>query len=547
MGFTTNGLTANGKTKHFQVSYDDAFVKQFGIDTANQFMAGIENDFLQLQKWFGGIELVFDYPLSVQLSIVGADGIAGAGWQNPADIVRIFYNPTILIQPDLNMTAADLRYLLVSELAEMFMVSQGKGWGNDGQGLVTPSDEGSKGEGLSRFLGAEWKILNGMGPVPPAHFDVTKDWLNSTREDFVHNNPDDTNPDKVTGCITLFLYFLKDQLGFDITSIIAAGSDTLANVYKKLTGKDDSFDAFSKLLNSHYPIGLTCDNKGDSVFPVPDLVNFVSPNQVSWVGNTASGVAYAPTADLFINHPALTTIHLDLASDVPGLVHIGDIKNNDTIAIDLSKKSFPIKITPQPSSFVKKIVTLSATYAGLTLNTRFEVVAPSGLTLPPLQIKPASTKDDSCTCWYQENHSETFSITNLDVIKDRRHLTYQWNITGATATQTNQPTLTLNIPVARTRVTITVTVKNDLGIQATGKLSFTTVNQIDGIRATMACRIHKTISTIKQLVPVPDPGDPVAKVVWKLDTVSLQSLEANASQLAESARSLNKAVVAGKI
>ena len=55
--------------------------------------------------------------------------------------------------------------------------------------------EGSKGEGLSKFLAIQFLIANGYGGAAPPGYDVTAIWLNSSRPDYVNNNPDDaTNP-----------------------------------------------------------------------------------------------------------------------------------------------------------------------------------------------------------------------------------------------------------------------------------------------------------------------------------------------------------------
>ena len=50
---------------------------------------------------------------------------------------------------------AYLRYLLIAEVTEIFMMTQGRGW-------FQGSDEGSKGEGLSRFLSGQFLAMNGF-------------------------------------------------------------------------------------------------------------------------------------------------------------------------------------------------------------------------------------------------------------------------------------------------------------------------------------------------------------------------------------------------
>ena len=77
--------------------------------------------------------------------------------------------------------------------------------------------------------------------MPYPGFNVAFLWLNppSARHDFVNNNPDDNKPDPVTGCTTLYLYYLHDQLGFPINAIIAAGASNLSGVYQNLVGASD--------------------------------------------------------------------------------------------------------------------------------------------------------------------------------------------------------------------------------------------------------------------------------------------------------------------
>src|SRR5205085_12159546 len=105
-------------------------------------------------------------------------------------------NLTITISNN-NINAVDMRYLLVSEMVEQFMRAQGKGWFGSGT-------EGSEGEGLSRFLAAQFLANNGFGN-PPAGFANSNTWLSSSRADFVNNiNTTDDGPDAITGCSLLF-------------------------------------------------------------------------------------------------------------------------------------------------------------------------------------------------------------------------------------------------------------------------------------------------------------------------------------------------------
>jgi hypothetical protein len=166
---------------------------------------------------------------------------------------------------------------VVCEVTEMFMASQGGTWFVNG-------GEGSKGEGLSRFLGAQFLLANNLSVAEASNFQVLPYWLYGDRPNWVDNNSDDHDPGPETGCTTCFIYYLHDQLGFNINDIIAAGAtgpivaevSTLADVYTKLTGRTDAWNSFFDLVQLHFPPGQGYAPAGDSLFPVPDLAGIRS-------------------------------------------------------------------------------------------------------------------------------------------------------------------------------------------------------------------------------------------------------------------------------
>src|SRR5580693_5216409 len=126
MGYTTAGLVNNGYTAHYAVSYDEALSPADGVQRANGLVAACEADFALMKGWFGGIDLVFGYPIPVQIA---AGPETGASWNDPAPIeVDFGAGPTVSLQPGNGQSVALLRYLLVSEVTEMFMLTQGQGW-----------------------------------------------------------------------------------------------------------------------------------------------------------------------------------------------------------------------------------------------------------------------------------------------------------------------------------------------------------------------------------------------------------------------------------
>jgi hypothetical protein len=376
MGFTSAGLANGGKTAHYQISYDTAFAGNTGLNLAAGLLAACEQDFNLMSGWFAGVGFEFSFPLPVQ--IVNAGG--GASWSDPPNISLPFgYSPTVTVNaldPPTAPSALFLRYLLVSEVTEMFMASQGKGW-SENASLFQGADEGSTGEGLSRFLGVQLNISAGSPPVPFPGFGVVPLWLNSPRPNFVDNNPDDNQPDVTTGCTTCFVYFLHNQLGFSIPAIVAAAAGSLAGVYQNLTGKNDAWTAFSTLVNSHYPTGFLYSPKGDNIFPVSALKQFFAPNQIT--------CGYNESTQVFIDTPALAEVHIQLTSDTPA---VASVPSSVTIPVGGQSATVTVSAPAIAGPFAPKMVNIHASYAGKTLTMAAEVVPPRviSVTLSPASV-----------------------------------------------------------------------------------------------------------------------------------------------------------------
>jgi hypothetical protein len=258
MALTNSLLTNSGITTHYNFQYDNSLsppLKPGGPEPArtNAVIAACENDFNLMTGWFGNIALDVNFPIVVNVT----QNSGGAAWSLRGG------NLTVTINPALGV-ASFIQYLLVAEMVEQFMRAQGLSWFGSGT-------EGSEGEGLSRFLAAQFLAVNGLGN-PPAGFANSNSWLSSpSRADNVNNiNPTDDGPDAITGCSLLFIYYLFTQLGFSINSIVAAGAPTLAGVYKKLTGDpSDPFPFFKQLLDWAYPGASTITGPNlDNPFPI---------------------------------------------------------------------------------------------------------------------------------------------------------------------------------------------------------------------------------------------------------------------------------------
>lgn len=251
MAFTTTGLTNGGATAHYQFQYDDSLSGGLEPARTNSVIAACESDFTLMSGWFGNIALDVNTPIPVNIT----PNSGGASWSLSGG------NLTVTIKPG-SGAASFVRYLLVAEMVEQFMRAQGLGWYGSGT-------EGSEGEGLSRFLAAQFLAVNGLGN-PPAGFTNSNAWLGSSRADFVNNiNTSDDGPDAATGCSLLFIYYLFSQLGFSINAIVAAGASTLGGVYRNLTGDNsDPFPFFKQLLDTAFP-GTSTITTGNLDNPFP--------------------------------------------------------------------------------------------------------------------------------------------------------------------------------------------------------------------------------------------------------------------------------------
>jgi hypothetical protein len=231
--------TLRGTTANFQVSYEDALGAN-GPILADAVLATCEADYAGLRTWFGGLA-----PGGLPFTLFVVTGTFGAYHASCA--------ATELHLAAFDGTNADLvRMLMVAEADEVMMAAQNVGW-----------DCGaSHGEGLSRVLSTE------RYPAQLNGFATAASWLDSSRPDWVTaTEPTDQNYVSI-GCATLFLNYLRHQLGYSLTAIVAAGAPTLAQVYTNLSGKTDAFAPFNTLLQQRFPAGQPSGLANDNPFPV---------------------------------------------------------------------------------------------------------------------------------------------------------------------------------------------------------------------------------------------------------------------------------------
>ena len=538
-------LPNNGRTQYFNFTYDpmlDMPDTLRGEGLAGDMMTYCDDDFALLKGWFSGRGLDMSFPINVSLTTVATDSagnptqyvggkwIGGGPWPlqvtiNIGQLAMASGTPLMLA-----------RYLLVAEVSEMFM----RAFAPYTLNPWFASGEGSKGEGLSRFLGQQFLLQTypGIASIPSltsGKWNVTELWLNSARINYIESNPDDSQPDDVTGCATLFLFYLHDQLGFRIEDIINAGAGTLSNVYENLTQLKFSYidpnkappdvwqnawPKFSSLVNAHYPANVTLSDGMksattsmmykpplDTIFPCCELDYLFVPAQATWV---LSGT------------PNLVTVGLDRESQVP--LPITFVSSDPTIISSLpvlpapqtppastpppvtisppsASVQLPLTVIQQVASFMTTSVTLTASYAGKSLQRTIVVVRPDSMGLPPLQID-TDRSTDICQR-FVENTPQTFHVMNLDVFADQSGLVFSWSVTGAVPDATNTPSLTISaLPVAGTTVTINVTVTNAQNLQAAGTVSFqTAANDLAAMTAELHCRITHIVNGALSLPP----------------------------------------------
>ncbi len=271
-------LVFAGGTAHYYFFYP-ANHADLGIQPAlvNEVMAHVEDDYALLEEWFGA-----SYPAIDNIYVQIYDGVGGGGLQLLDDgfgghilLVEIrdndFRNPESLRTMILHETAHAFEWQL--DIANGVDGSDDTGW------FFSDTLGGTRSETLCRFLHstflAEMLGAAGTGWLGRNAYGVTQLWLNSARADYVNSTATSSNsPSAITGCGVLFLYYLRDQLGYTIPQIIAAGglANTLQDIYETLTGDSgDPFPAFKGLLDGAYPSlvrsGIAGENP-ENPFPV---------------------------------------------------------------------------------------------------------------------------------------------------------------------------------------------------------------------------------------------------------------------------------------
>jgi len=229
--------TKRGSTANFTVFFDNSLGTN-GQNLADAVLANCEQDFSQLQAWFGGTAAG---PFNVFID-PGNNGGSHATCA-ATDLHCDAFSGT---------DGALVNLVNVAEADEVFMANQNVGW----------DCRASNGEGLSRVLARE------RYPAKLNGFATGASWLDSDRPDWVTNTEPTDVSGVSTGCATLFINYLRQQLGFNLFMIVQAGGATLAQTHINLTGSTDAFVPFAALLQQTFPPGVPSGLTNDNPFPV---------------------------------------------------------------------------------------------------------------------------------------------------------------------------------------------------------------------------------------------------------------------------------------
>jgi hypothetical protein len=293
------GLINNGVTTHYVFQYDSFLIAPGGPEPTrtNAVIQTCEGDYNWLSSLFNlpNPPGIHNPPESDRINVYVGPGTNGATRSPNGPDGNPTLGPNVYTNYEGRPYSNDpalLRCIIVEEVSEMFMQNQNIGWYGWPGG-----NEGSKGEGLSRFLGDQFLLQNGFLDIGGVlvlddTLGISDLWLNieSTdghvtlwRQDYVNNaRNDDYEWDAVNGCTTLFIYYLHDQLGFTINQIVAAGAPTLAGVYRNLTGDTgDPFPWFKALLDGAFPSqrgNIILGPNRDNPFPLSPRLSTTAPN-----------------------------------------------------------------------------------------------------------------------------------------------------------------------------------------------------------------------------------------------------------------------------
>jgi hypothetical protein len=238
------GETLQGSTTHFKVFYASS-LGVTGATLANGVLAKCEQDFTQLQGFFGGL-VPGGLPFTIHIQ-PGSNGASHASCSATDLYCDSFQGTDTVLE----------RMLVMAEADEVMMAAQNKGW-NCGY---------SNGEALSRVLAFE---------ITGENFATGSAWLNTARQNFVRQNDPTDQHAASTGCAALFINWLRHQGSFQsfalnhtLAQITQAGGATPEQTFIRLGGFEYCFESFKLLLEVNFPSGKPVSINQDNPFPLP--------------------------------------------------------------------------------------------------------------------------------------------------------------------------------------------------------------------------------------------------------------------------------------
>lgn len=243
-------------TTNFTIEYQDNFPN--AIHRAQKLKADAETEFAQLRSWFKNTT-GFGTGNRVVLQVEQASLASNNGYHTDG-------TTKVVMNPFDNLGVSDLADdavmgLFIAEIIEVLMSCR-----NSQTGTTTWIENHSDGEGLSRMAAG---LFHPDGYYQVLGGPFVNGWLQSAnRNNWIsQNESSDTDGDSF-GCSLLFLYWLRSQLGFNMTDMITKAGSTLEATYKNLTGNSGAYAAFTNFIKPFFPAGETATLKTDDPFPL---------------------------------------------------------------------------------------------------------------------------------------------------------------------------------------------------------------------------------------------------------------------------------------
>jgi hypothetical protein len=257
-------LKTLGETANFIYQYDVS--SSDGMSIAQSLQGTCEND-LHKHAIYMPFGDRFSYKVMVQLYDDIAfqhgperGGANNVGGEHPGTHAQIRINQH---NPDgSRITDEYARLLFVAEVSELIMV------------LYAWKPGSSTGEALSRAFAEQFYPDATYDHKNPTGAPWVNAWLNTPeRKNFIDGSNESNDRDLIAyGCSILFINYLRFQLGISLADICRAGGvNTLADIYKKLTGNtDDPLQRMIGLIDKHFDHTKSIQLLSNNPFPLAE-------------------------------------------------------------------------------------------------------------------------------------------------------------------------------------------------------------------------------------------------------------------------------------